>query len=228
MHSPSSGETHSLEVSLSIDKVPSLGETIRMCVTVTNHRSSSRFLMQHVSAQVKEYNASPQQSFWAARGEVHIPPCQTLKLHHVIPHSHYEPVLDGDHIVNVAVVIKDLKTKERVLAAQEFNMNPPQISIQIEGGDGVQMNQEHRALVSFTNRFSETLIGAVLTVKASGLLQADQEARMLVLEPGEKIVKRVSIKATSPGTKLLMATLSHSHSPNVVSRGFHKVSVIAA
>ncbi|CAN9515839.1 unnamed protein product [Ophioblennius macclurei] len=227
MHTQPSRETSpGLEVSLSLDGAPLLGESIRICVTVTNYRSCSRVLMEHVSAQVKEYNRSPQESFWATHKELHIPPSQVLKLHHVILHSQYEAFLAGDDVINLAVVIKDLKTKERVLAVQEFNMIPPQISIQIEGGDSIQMNHERTARVSFTNHFTETLVGAVLTVKAAGLLQADQEARLLILEPGEKIEKKVSIKATSPGTKLLMATLCHGNSPNVVSRSFRKVSVI--
>lgn len=51
--------------------------------------------------------------------------------------------------------------------------------------------------------------------------------RIILLPPGEKIEKKVSITATSPGTKLLMATLSHSNNPNIIARWYHKVSVTA-
>lgn len=54
-----------------------------------------------------------------------------LTLHHSIPPAEYEAFLAGDDIVNVAVVIKDEKTKERVLAAQEFNISSPQISVEV-------------------------------------------------------------------------------------------------
>lgn len=54
-----------------------------------------------------------------------------LKLHHTILPSEYESVLAGDDIVNVAVVIKDVMTKERVLAAQEISMSAPPITIQV-------------------------------------------------------------------------------------------------
>lgn len=50
--------------------------------------------------------------------------------------------------------------------------------------------------------------------------------RLVLMQPGDKIEKTVSIMATSPGTKLLMATFSHSSSPGIVSRTFHKVSVV--
>lgn len=49
--------------------------------------------------------------------------------------------------------------------------------------------------------------------------------RKVLLQPGEEIAEEVSIMATSPGTKLLMATFSHSNTSRIVSRIFHKVSV---
>ncbi|XP_008291944.1 protein-glutamine gamma-glutamyltransferase 5-like [Stegastes partitus] len=223
------GETSpSLEVSLEIDGVPSLGESIRMSVTITNQSSSRRILMEHVDAQLKEYNSSPQESFWKTHKEVHMQPCEVLTLHHIIPHCDYESVLAGEDIVNVAVVIKDMRTKERVLAAQEFSISSPWITIEIEGGDSIQIKKQHTAQVSFSNLFISSLPGAVLTVEGSGLLQGKQEARLVLLQPGEKIEKTVSIMASSPGTKLLMATFSHSNSPHVVCRSFHRVSVTPA
>uniref|UniRef100_A0A8C5EC85 protein-glutamine gamma-glutamyltransferase n=1 Tax=Gouania willdenowi TaxID=441366 RepID=A0A8C5EC85_GOUWI len=223
------GETLStLEVSLSIDRVPVLGESIRISVKVTNHSNRPRILRENISAQLKEFNRSPQESFWTVHREVHIKPCEALLLHHSIPQFEYASVLAGDDIVNVAVVMKDVKTKERVLAAQEFNISPPKIHIEVEGGDFIQTNQEHTAFVSFTNQFTECLIGAVLTVEAPGLVPAKQETRLVLLEPGKKMDIKVSIKATSPGTKLLMATFSHNYSPCVVSRCFRRVSVTTA
>ncbi|XP_027144525.1 protein-glutamine gamma-glutamyltransferase 2 isoform X2 [Larimichthys crocea] len=214
-----------LEVSLSINGEPTVGEEIALCVTVTNYSSGSRVLMEHLSAQVKGYNSSPQESFWKTHKEVHIKPGQALMLQHTILPSQYESVLAGDDIVNVAVVIKDVRTKERVLAAQEFSISSPKITIEIEGGDSVHMKKDCTAQVFFINTFKKTLNGAVLTVEGSGLLQGKQEARLAVLQPGDKIEKKVSIMANSPGTKVLMATFSHSNSPSVVCRGFQKVSV---
>ena len=49
--------------------------------------------------------------------------------------------------------------------------------LQIEGGDSIQMKKEHTAQVSFTNKFTRALSGAVLTVEGSGLLHGKQEAR---------------------------------------------------
>ncbi|XP_035512986.1 protein-glutamine gamma-glutamyltransferase 5-like, partial [Morone saxatilis] len=215
-----------LEVSLHIEKVPSVGDSIIMCVTVTNHANTDRILMEHVNAQLKEYNCSPQESFWRTKKEVYIQAGKVLTLHHTISPSKYESVLGADDIVNVAVVIEDLSTKERFLVAQEFSMSSPKISIEIEGGDSIQMKGEHTAHVSFINTFGKTLNGAVLTVEGFGLLQDNQNVKLVSLQPGEKIEKKVSIMATSPGTKLLKATFSHSNSPSIVSRSFHKVSVI--
>uniref|UniRef100_A0A8D0AZU0 protein-glutamine gamma-glutamyltransferase n=1 Tax=Sander lucioperca TaxID=283035 RepID=A0A8D0AZU0_SANLU len=215
------GMSPGLEVSLRIDGVPSVGKSIVMCVTVRNQSSRPRVLLEHLNAQLKEYNSNPQESFWKAHNEVHIQPDEVLLLHHTILPSEYESVLAANDIVNMAVVIKDVRTKERALAMQEFNLRSLDITIEIKGGDSIQIKTEHKAQVFFINKLSKTLNGVVLTVEGSGLLQGKQE-------PDEKIEKTVSIMATSPGTKLLMATLSHSNSANMVSRSFHKVSVITA
>ncbi|XP_024149876.1 protein-glutamine gamma-glutamyltransferase 5 [Oryzias melastigma] len=214
----------SLQVSLTMDKVPSLGEDIRMTVTVSNGSGSPRDLLEHISAQLKEYDSSPQKSFWVFHGQVVIQPFQVLRLHHFISYSDYSSILAGEDFVNLAVVMKDTRTKERFLAAQEFSIQAPQVSIEVEGGDSMQMQEERAAHVSFTNRFSKALMEVVLTVEGSGLFLGKQDTRVAVLEPGKTIRKKVSVMATSPGTKVLMATLSHSNI--TASRGFHKVSVV--
>lgn len=68
------GRSPSLEVSLNIDGVPSVGSSIRMYVTVKNQSSNPRVLMEHLNAQMKEYNSGPKESFWKIHKEVHIQP----------------------------------------------------------------------------------------------------------------------------------------------------------
>lgn len=58
-------------------------------------------------------------------------PPPVLKLRHKVPPSAYQSFLAGDDIVNVAAVVKDLATKQRVLATQEFSLSLPQISIEV-------------------------------------------------------------------------------------------------
>ncbi|KAI9531210.1 hypothetical protein NQZ68_000705 [Dissostichus eleginoides] len=217
-----------LEVSLSLKRVPTVGESIVMCVTVRNNSSSSRVLMEHVNAQLKEYNRNAQESFWKSHKEECIKAGEVLKLEHSILPSEYESVLADDDIMNVAVLIKDVLTKERFLATQEFNITSPKITVEIEGGDSIQMKKEYKAHVSFTNTCSNSVNGAVLTVEGSGLLQGKQEARKAILKQDEKIEKTVTIMAAGPGTKLLKATFSHSNSPKAISRTFHKVTIVSA
>lgn len=218
--------TPSLEVSLNLDGVLTMGESVNMCVSITNLSSSPRILMEHLDAQRKKYNSNPRESFWKKQYQVHIQPGEVLKLYHTITSSEYESVLAADDIVNLAVVIKDVRTTERVLATQEFSISSPQITIELEGGDSIEMKKAYTAHVSFINTFTKTLNGAVLAVKGFGLLQGKHESRLVLLQPGDKIEKTVSIMATSPGTKLLTATFTHSSSRrSVISRSFHKVSV---
>uniref|UniRef100_A0A3P9LRN2 Transglutaminase-like domain-containing protein n=1 Tax=Oryzias latipes TaxID=8090 RepID=A0A3P9LRN2_ORYLA len=222
------GPAPTLQVSLTIDEMPALGEDIRMTVTVSNRSGSPRALLEHISAQLKEYDSSPLKSFWVFHGEVLIPPFEALRLHHFISYSDYSSTVAGEDFVNLAVVMKDMRTKERFLAAQEFSIRAPQITIEVEGGDGLLMQEERAARVSFTNHFSKALTEVVLTVEGSGLLLGKRDTRVALLEPGKTIWKKVSITATSPGTKVLMATLSHGADSIIASRSFHKLSVLPA
>uniref|UniRef100_UPI0037E761C7 protein-glutamine gamma-glutamyltransferase 5-like isoform X2 n=1 Tax=Semicossyphus pulcher TaxID=241346 RepID=UPI0037E761C7 len=221
----SSEPPESLEVSIEIEGTPTVGESIKLCVTVTDYSNRTRVLEEYLSAQLKEFNSSPQESFWKEHKSVHIKAGEVLKLYHTIDPSDYEAFLAGDDIVNVAVVMNDTGTEERFLAAEEFNISSPKITIEVEGGDSIHVRKTYTATVFFINTFAKTLNGAVLTVEGSGLIKGKQEARMGSLQHGDKIQKQVSIEASSPGTKVLMATFSHSKCPNVVSRCFHKVSV---
>lgn len=63
-----------LEVSLNLEGVPSVGDSIKICVVVTNRSRSPRVLVEHVNAQLKEYNKNPQESFWKTQKRVHIKP----------------------------------------------------------------------------------------------------------------------------------------------------------
>ncbi|XP_061528444.1 protein-glutamine gamma-glutamyltransferase 5-like isoform X2 [Phycodurus eques] len=222
---PPEGDGSGSDVTLSIDGEPTLGKGIDLTVTVTNPSNSTRVLREHLNAQLKEFNSSPEKSFWKSHQEVSIQPFQVLTRRHSIAPSEYEAFLAGDDIVTVAVVIKDLKTKERVLATQDFNLSSPKISIEVDGGDSIQVKKEHKAIVSFTNELNKTLSGAVLTVEGYGLLQGKQEARLTILHPNEKIEKKVAITASTSGTKLLTASFSHSGSSGAISRSYHKVSV---
>lgn len=54
-----------------------------------------------------------------------------LTLRHTIPYSEYESILKPDSVVNVAVVMQDMLTRERVLDAHEFSVSTAQITIQV-------------------------------------------------------------------------------------------------
>ncbi|KAM9829210.1 protein-glutamine gamma-glutamyltransferase 5-like [Syngnathus typhle] len=222
---PPKQDASSLDVTLTIDGEPTIGKSINLTVTVTNPTNSARLLREHLSAQIKKFNSSPDKSFWTSHQDVCIQPFEDLIRHHSIPPSKYEAFLAGDDIVKVAVVIKDLKTKERVLAIQDLNLSSPKINIQVEGGDRIQMKKECIAIVSFTNQLNKPLGNAVLTVEGYGLLQGKHEARLTVLQPDEKIEKKVTIIASTLGTKVLSASFSHCSSSSVLSRCFHKVTV---
>lgn len=63
---------------------------------------------------------------------LHGPLCAVLQLYHTIPSAQYETVLVGEDVVNIAVVVKDIRTKERFLATQEFSLGTPQITVMVK------------------------------------------------------------------------------------------------
>jgi len=75
-------------------------------------------------------------------------PYAVLKLEHSILPSEYESVLADDDIMNVAVVIKDVLTKERFLAMQEFNVTSPKITVEVEYSSKLHPSQIHHAVFS--------------------------------------------------------------------------------
>uniref|UniRef100_A0A3B4ALZ0 protein-glutamine gamma-glutamyltransferase n=1 Tax=Periophthalmus magnuspinnatus TaxID=409849 RepID=A0A3B4ALZ0_9GOBI len=220
-----SGIVPRLEVSLDVERSPYMGDAICLCVTISNHSRHTRFLTEHLNAQLKHYNSCPHENFWKNSHQLEIQPGQVMTLHHSIPASQYKSLMAHDNIVNAAVVIKDMKTKERVMAAQEFNISSHEINIEVEGGDSIQMKKNYIVHVFYTNQFSTVLSGAVLCVEGYGLLKNKHKTRLALLQPGESIQTTVSIMASSLGTKLLQGTFSHSDSPGVVSRSFRKISV---
>ncbi|KAJ0064687.1 hypothetical protein NL108_011774, partial [Boleophthalmus pectinirostris] len=172
---PPSGIVSGLKVSLEVEKTPSMGDSICLCVTISNHSRHARFLTERLNAQLKHYNSCPHESIWKDHRQLEIQPGQVLTLHHSIPASLSTSLMAHDDIVNAAVVIKDMNTKERVLAAQEFNICSHDISIEVEGGDRIQMKTNYMAHVSYTNHCSTVISGAVLCLEGFGLLQSKHE-----------------------------------------------------
>ncbi len=61
------------------------------------------------------------------------PPAVTI--HHEISFKEYMLTEAAeDSLVNLAVVIEDVKSQERVLASEEFNIRSPSLNIQVYAG----------------------------------------------------------------------------------------------
>ncbi|CAB1329861.1 unnamed protein product [Coregonus sp. 'balchen'] len=215
----------SLEVSLKIEKEPRLGENIYLCVTVTNRANVPKVLKEHLNAQTKEDNGSPRNSFWEAHKQFHMAHVQFITRFHTLE---YENMLVGEGLLNLAVVIKDERTKEWVLASEELNIITQQISIEVIGGDNIQLEKVHSALVSFIDGFTIPLSGAVLTVEGSGLMEGKDQTniRVYLVQPGQTMEKNDHFTPTTTATKLLQASLVFNNSLTAI-RNVHKVSVSA-
>uniref|UniRef100_A0A4W5MCN9 Uncharacterized protein n=1 Tax=Hucho hucho TaxID=62062 RepID=A0A4W5MCN9_9TELE len=88
---------------------------------VTNMDSIPKVLREHVNAQTKEYNNSPSDTFWEVHNVIRIAPHEAKAIHHQIGHAQCES-LKREDLVNLAVVMEDESTQERVLASEEFNI----------------------------------------------------------------------------------------------------------
>ncbi|XP_036389387.1 protein-glutamine gamma-glutamyltransferase 5-like [Megalops cyprinoides] len=224
LQSTSSQRRKSLDISLSIDKVPVVGEDISVSVTITNKSSVTRSLREHINAQAKDFNNIYLKTFWELRNHVQIVPWEVKTIRHRIPHSQYEGALMADNLVNLAVVIEDERTRERGLASEELNITTPQISIQFAGGDRLVWNKEHSVLVTFTNPFTTPMCNVLLTVEGFGLIEGKAQSKVYLLQAGKTVEKTITFTPTSAGTKMLQASLVSKNSSAII-RSFHTVSV---
>ncbi|XDV36487.1 hypothetical protein PO909_006255, partial [Leuciscus waleckii] len=164
-------------VSLQLLKAPVVGENLYFIVKIINNMAIPKLLRQRVNAQNKEYNRDPIRTFWKARDDLTIRPYETVTVEHEI--SFYEYMLNEameDCLVNLAVVIEDVKSQERVLASVEFNISSPVLNIQIQNESSVIINTEKVATVTFTNPFNVAVSGDLI-VAGSGLLEEKVQMR---------------------------------------------------
>uniref|UniRef100_A0A8C4FB90 protein-glutamine gamma-glutamyltransferase n=1 Tax=Dicentrarchus labrax TaxID=13489 RepID=A0A8C4FB90_DICLA len=207
-------------VFLNLDKAPVAGEAIRFTVKVINKHSIAKMIKVHMNAQAKEYNHSPSDTFWETQGVIQLAPKEAKVIQQQILPAQYEDVV-GDDLINLAVVLEDTASQDRVLASEEFNITSPQLIIQIADEDSIVPNKEHTAKVIFTNPFSHPVSG-VLTVAGAGLIQGKIHFRMLQLRPGGRVQQNITFVPSMVGTKMLQANLSLTNS---TIRGFKMVSV---
>uniref|UniRef100_A0A8C1E6K2 protein-glutamine gamma-glutamyltransferase n=1 Tax=Cyprinus carpio carpio TaxID=630221 RepID=A0A8C1E6K2_CYPCA len=213
-------------VSLQLLKPPVVGENISFNVIITNNEAAQKLLKKHVNAQNKEYNRNPTGTFWEAHDDVKIGPKETVTIKHEISFKEYMlKETAEDSLVNLAVVIEDVKSQERVLASEEFNISTPSLDIQIQNEVSVIINAPQVATVSFTNPFNVAVSGE-LSVSGSGLLE--KKAQMsLTIQPRETIKKPVNFTPRMAGARMLSANLVLENPPTIM-HGFKTINVQAS
>ncbi|KAK2888780.1 hypothetical protein Q8A67_014155 [Cirrhinus molitorella] len=210
-------------VSLQLLKPPVVGENISFNITIVNNEATPKVLKKHVNAQNKEYNGNPIGTFWEAHDEVKISPNETVTTKHEISFKEYmQKQATEDTLVNLAVVIEDVKSQERVLAAEEFNIRSPTLTVQIQNELSVIINASQVATVSFVNPFN-TAVSGELTVSGSGLLEEKAQMRVTI-QPREAMRKPVNFTPKMSGSKMLSASLVLMN-PSTVLHGFTTINV---
>ncbi|CAN9511871.1 unnamed protein product [Ophioblennius macclurei] len=216
------GSSEGVSVSLTLDKSPVAGEPVRFIIQVRNKHRVAKVLNVHLNAQAKEYNHSPSETFWESHGTIQLGPLEGKVLQQQILPAQYEDVV-GDDLINLAVVLEDTSSQERVLAAEEFNIASPELIIQTDDDVAIVPNKPHTAVVSFTNPFSHPVSG-VLTVAGAGLMQGKTHFRMSPLRPGGTVDQRITFTPSMLGVRMLQANLSLTN-PRTTIRGFKMISV---
>ncbi|XP_061894293.1 transglutaminase 5, like [Entelurus aequoreus] len=213
--------TKRLAALLTLDKTPVAGTSILFALKVVNRQSAAKMMKVHLNAQTKEYNNSPSETFWEAHKVIELAPLEVKVLKQQILPFQYEDVV-GDNLVNLAAVLEDMVTQERVLAFEEFNIANPQLVIEIEGGETVAVNKEQAASVTFTNPFCHPVSG-LLSVSGSSLIKGHANFRMFSLRPGGSGKQRINFLPSMKGTKMLQASLTLSNKTTIT--GFKMVTV---
>ncbi|RXN32480.1 glutamine gamma-glutamyltransferase [Labeo rohita] len=211
-------------VSLQLLKAPVVGENISFNVIITNTVAVPKLLRKHVNAQNKEYNRNPTRTLWEAHDDLKIGPNETVTIKHEIPFNNYMmKEAEEDYLVNLTVVIEDVKSQERVLATEEFNIRSPTLNVQIQN-ENVSVNTQQVATVNFTNPFSVPVSGE-LTVACSGLQERFQTR--LTVQPRETMKIPVSFTPRLAGAKMIYASLV-LRNPPIILHGFKTINVQAS
>ncbi|XP_026070313.1 protein-glutamine gamma-glutamyltransferase 5 [Carassius auratus] len=209
-------------VSLQLLKAPLVGENISFNVIIANNAAAPKLLKKHVNAQNKEYNRNPTGTFWEAHDDVKIGPKETLTIKHEISFKDYMlKEAAEDFMVNLAVVMEDVESQERVLASEEFNIRSPALNVQIQN-EYVIINTQQVATVTFTNPFS-TAVSGELTIACSGLLEQKVQTR-ITIQPRETMRMPISFTPRMAGSKMLYASLVLTNPPTVL-HGFKTINV---
>uniref|UniRef100_A0A8C2AP54 protein-glutamine gamma-glutamyltransferase n=1 Tax=Cyprinus carpio TaxID=7962 RepID=A0A8C2AP54_CYPCA len=210
-----------VEVSLQLLKAPVVGENISFNIIITNNDAAPKLLRKHVNAQNKEYNRNPTETFWEAHDDIKIGPKETVTIQHEISFKEYMLTeAEEDSLVNLAVVIEDVKSQERVLASEEFNIRSPSLNIQVQN-EYVVINTQQVATVTFTNPFS-TAVSGELIVACSGLQEKIQTR--LTIRPRETMRVPINFTPRMAGAKMLYASLVLMN-PLTVLHGFKTINV---
>ncbi|XP_041802989.1 transglutaminase 5, like isoform X2 [Chelmon rostratus] len=219
------GPSKGVAVLLVLDKAPVAGEPIRFTVKAINKQSIAKMVKVHLNAQAKEFNHSPSDTIWENHSVIQLAPMEAKVIQQQILPAQYEDVI-GDNLINLAVVLEDMNSQERVLASEEFNIASPQLTIEVANEDSIVANKEQTATVIFTNPFSYPVSG-VLTVSGAGLIQDRVRFRMSPLRPGGRAEQHITFIPTMAGTKMLQADLSLKKINSTI-RGFKMVFVSRA
>uniref|UniRef100_A0A3Q2WVN1 Transglutaminase 5, like n=1 Tax=Haplochromis burtoni TaxID=8153 RepID=A0A3Q2WVN1_HAPBU len=212
-HVYSAGSSQGVLVFLTLDKSPIVGEPVSFSVKIMNKQNVAKMLKIHLNAQAKEYNHSPSDTFWENHGVLQLAPMEVKVVRQKIPLAQYEDVV-GDNLINLAVVVEDTASLERVLSSEEFNITSPQLIIQVADEKSIKQHSEQTALVTFINPYSHRVSG-VLTVAGAGLLQGKVQFR---------VDQPIPFMPNMVGEKMLQASLWLTNM-NVTIRGFKMVSV---
>ncbi|RXN04719.1 glutamine gamma-glutamyltransferase [Labeo rohita] len=212
-------------VSLKLLNPPVVGENISFDVVITNNEAAPKQLKKHVNAQNKEYNRNPTGTFWEAHDDVKIGPNKTVTAKHEITFKEYMLKEAADvFLVNLAVVIEDVRSQEKVLASEEFNIRNPSLSVQIQNESSVIIYAPQVATVTFVNPFN-TAVSGELTISGSGLLEEKAQIRVTI-QPRETMKKPINFTPRMAGSKMLSANLVLTNPPTIL-HGFTTINVIS-
>ncbi|RXN25867.1 glutamine gamma-glutamyltransferase [Labeo rohita] len=190
--------------------------------TVDKHRVGSLILTklpgsmcrQDITSEYK--NESADMPFWESHAAA-------VTAKHEITFKEYMLKEAADvFLVNLAVVIEDLKSQEKVLASEEFNIRSPTLSVQIQNESSVIIYTPQVATVTFVNPFN-TAVSGELTISGSGLLEEKAKMRVTI-QPRETMKKPVNFTPRMAGSKMLSANLVLTNPPTIL-HGFTTINV---
>uniref|UniRef100_A0A667Y6E3 protein-glutamine gamma-glutamyltransferase n=1 Tax=Myripristis murdjan TaxID=586833 RepID=A0A667Y6E3_9TELE len=200
---PTNGEAEPEKLQLSIRHAqPVFGTDFDVIVEVKNDGEQDATAQLTVLCLAVTYNSLHRGECQRRTTSITVPAHKAHREVLRLRYEQYAACVSEHHVIRVLALAESARHNEPVLESTNIELSVPELHIRISGK--AFLHEEVTGVVSFTNPLPVQLRGGVFTVEGAGLLPATEIPVPGVLNPGEEVAVRFSIKPSRTGLRRLL------------------------